>query len=199
MPDTAERTLSAQDAVLGALIDRHGPCPLTRESGDPWYALVSAIISQQISTSAARGIRARFLERFGEDSAGWAERVARTSEERLRALGLSRTKAGAIRALARGVRSGKLDFETLARAPDDEVAQCLTAYRGVGPWTAEMFLLFGLRRLDIFAAGDLGIRRGMQTSYRLRKLPSERRMREISRHWRPYRGVACWYMWRAAE
>ncbi len=194
-----ETILASRDATLGALIERHGPCPLAHEPGDPAYALISAIISQQISTHAARGIRTRFIERFGDDTRAWPQKIRRSSVARLRRLGLSRTKAQAIETLACAMEAGELDFDALTALPDGEVHAELTGYKGVGPWTAEMFMLFGLRRLDTFTYGDLGLKRGIQIAYRLRKLPSERRLTDISRPWKPYRGIASWYLWRVAE
>ena len=193
-----ERILASRDATLRALIKQHGPCPLVHEPGDPTFALISAIIGQQISTHAARGIRTRFMERFSEDTRVWPAKIRRSGAVRLRRIGLSRTKAGAIATLARAIDNGELDFAALAERPDAEVRAELTSYKGVGPWTAEMFMLFGLRRLDIFTLGDLGLKRGIQIAYGLRKLPSERRLNDISRPWKPYRGIASWYLWRVA-
>lgn len=193
-----ETFLASHDATLGALIEEHGPCPLVHEPGDPMYALVSAIIGQQISTQAASGIRTRLMERFSEDTRTWPATIRRSGPARLRKLGLSRTKAAAIVTLARAIDDGALDFDTLSALSDAEVLAQLTCYKGVGPWTAEMFLLFGLRRLDVFTHGDLGLKRGIQIAYGLRKLPSERRLKDISRPWKPYRGIASWYLWRVA-
>ena len=193
-----ENFLASRDATLGALIEEHGPCPLVHEPGDPVYALVSAIIGQQISAQAARGIRTRFIERFGENTRTWPATIRRSGAARLRRLGLSRTKAAAIVTLARAIDDGELDIDALAELPNEAVHAELTSYKGVGPWTAEMFMLFGLRRLDVFTHGDLGLKRGIQIAYGLRKLPSERRLKDISRPWKPYRGIASWYLWRVA-
>ena len=193
-----ETILASRDATLGALIEQHGPCPLVHEPRDPAFALVSAIIGQQISAPAARGIRTRFIERFGENTQAWPATIRRSGAARLRRLGLSRTKAATIVTLARAIDDGELEFDALAALPDAAVHAELTSYKGVGAWTAEMFMLFGLRRLDVFTHGDLGLKRGIRIAYGLRKLPSVRRLKDISRPWKPYRGIASWYLWRVA-
>lgn len=196
---TPETILASRDVTLRALIKQHGPCPLAREPGDPTFALFSAIISQQISTHAANSIRKRFIALFGTKTNTWATKIKRRSESELRNVGLSRSKATAVLTLAGALADHLLDLSELRELSDKKVIEELTSYKGVGPWTAEMVLLFGLRRLDTFSHGDLGIRRGLQIAYRLRKLPSVRRMNEISRPWKPYRGVASWYIWRVVD
>jgi len=197
--NTPETILASRDPTLRALIRQHGLCPLAREPGDPIFALFSAIISQQISTHAANSIRGRFIALCGDKTNVWATKIKRRSESELRDIGLSRSKATAVLTLAEALADHTLDFAKLSGLSDKEVIGELTQYKGVGPWTAEMVMLFGLRRLDIFTHGDLGIKRGIQIAYQLRKLPSSRRMNEISRPWKPYRGIASWYMWRVVD
>jgi len=124
--------------------------------------------------------------------------LARTDAE-LRAAGLSRHKVGYLRDLAQKTRAGHIDFARLPALPDDDVIRQLTMVKGVGVWTAQMFLLFALRRLNVLAAGDLGIRSAIRRAYRLRTLPKPSRIEQLARKWHPYCSVACWYLWRSSD
>ncbi|MEM7543137.1 MAG: hypothetical protein AAF384_16355 [Pseudomonadota bacterium] len=190
--------LATQDPVMADLIVEYGSCPLLRGKGDPIDSLFGAIMGQQISANVARTLRSRFYERYGRKSSKWGEKLCRAQIAQLRKLGLSENKSRTIKALGTALANNELSAAKLRRASDEEVFATLTAFRGVGPWTAEIVLLSGLRRLDTFTYGDLGLKRGMQLAYGLRKLPSERRMREISKAWHPYRAVASWYLWQVA-
>lgn len=195
----ARRILMRRDPVLKELIRRHGACGLAEsQHTDPFKALVHAIMSQQLSTKAAATIAGRFDALFGGTFPTPA-RVAATPDDRLRGVGLSGMKVSFVRDLSRRVEDGSLRLDTLGAMGDDEVIAALTDVRGIGRWTAEMFLMFRLHRPDVLPVGDLGIVRAMQKAYGLRKEPSVSRMERIGEAWRPYRSVACWYLWASLE
>lgn len=190
------RHLVRVDRRMAALVAAARPAQMPRRRGR-YAALVRAIISQQVSTGAARAIRSRVQKAAGGYLS--ADRLAAVSQNELRAAGLSRQKIAYIADLTDRVRSRRLRLDYLHRLADEEVIAELTAVHGVGRWTAEMFLMFVLARPDVLPVGDLGIRDGFVRVYRLRKRPSPRRMTELSRPWRPYRSVGCWYLWRSGE
>lgn len=195
----AERRLAEVDPVIGGLIARYGPCQLAARRREPFQVLCASIVSQQISSRAADAILARITAAFGERGRIRPERLAEASTEALRACGLSHSKARWLQHLGAATASGALDFARL-RAMDDEsaIAQ-LDALPGIGRWTAEMFLIFALHRLDIFAMDDLGLRRGVDTLYGNGRRLSDARTLKITRTWAPYRSVASWYLWRLAD
>jgi DNA-3-methyladenine glycosylase II len=171
-----------------------GACGLAAsQRTDPFQALVHAIISQQLSTRAAATIASRVDALLGgvPAPAGLAE----VSDAQLRAAGLSGQKVGYLRALSTHVTDGSLVLEALGAMPDEAVIDALTQVKGIGRWTAEMFLMFRLHRADVLPVGDLGIGKAVQRAYRLRTLPSPTRLLRIGESWRPYRSVACWYLW----
>jgi DNA-3-methyladenine glycosylase II len=186
---------------MAAIIDRVGPCKLrwrTDRGGparDHYGALVRAIVSQQLATAAARSILTRLNDRYGGRTPVPAQVLADDPQALRAATGLSRSKVAFLRDLAERVENGSLVLEELDRLPDDQVAERLIEVKGIGQWTVDMFLIFHLGRADVLAVGDLGLRRAAMTEYSLRKLPSERRFRELARPWRPWRSVACWYLW----
>jgi DNA-3-methyladenine glycosylase II len=194
--------LRAADPVLGALIDRYGPDGLgeRREGGqrEHYGALVRAIVGQQLSTKAAAAIYRRLADRFGGREPTPQEILADDPEE-LRAVGLSRAKVTFLRSLAEHVIEGSLELSSLDELPDEEVIAELTAVKGIGVWSAHMFLIFHLGRPDVLAVGDLGIRRAMMLAYGLEGLPSPAAMEEIAERWRPHRTLACRYLWRSLE
>jgi DNA-3-methyladenine glycosylase II len=190
----ARRTLVRRDPVIAALIRTHGPCGLARaQHTDPFHALVQAIISQQLSTAAARTIGQRLRGLY--DGRMTAAAIAATPDLALRAVGLSPQKVGYMRDLCAKVDSGALALASLDTLSDDAVIEALTQVKGIGRWTAEMFLMFRLHRPDVLPVGDLGIVKAIQKQYRLRKTPSPDRLVKIGEAWRPYRSVACWYLW----
>lgn len=192
--------LAERDPVLGAVIARVKLRPLRRAT-DPGAAgplghfrtLVTSIVSQQISLQAATAIMGRLLDRL--DGVPTPEGILALSDAELRALGLSASKAGYLRDLALHVQDGRLDLPHLATLPDDEVMRELVAVKGIGPWTAEMFLMFSLRRPDVFSFGDVGLVNAMAKLYRLRKPASRARLERIARAWIPYRTLAARYLW----
>ena len=194
--------LRAADPVLRALIDRHGPdgLPERRAGGqrEHYGALVRTIVGQQLSTRAAAAIYRRLAERFGGREPTPQEILA-DDPEALRAVGLSRAKVTFLRSLAEHVLDGTLELERLDSLSDEEVTRELTAVRGLGPWSAHMFLMFHLGRPDVLATGDLGIRKAMMLAYGLEALPEAATMERIAAPWRPHRTLACRYLWAALD
>jgi len=193
----ARRSLLRRDPRLGGLIRRVGPCGLRRRAG-AYEFLVRSVLYQQLAGAAARAIERRFREAFG-GTIPTAERLARATPARLRKLGLSRQKAEAVRAIARAFRDGEVNPRRLPWLSDDEVVAELTRIRGVGVWTAHMLLMFSLGRPDVLPVGDYGVRKGAQRLYGLDQLPGPARLQALGEHWRPYRSVASWYLWRAVD
>jgi DNA-3-methyladenine glycosylase II len=191
--------LRTADPVVGALIDEHGPFR-PRPSPDPYAALVRMILYQQLAGAAAAAIERRWRALYDDPEVVPAPaQILATPDESFRAAGVSRQKASYLRDLAEHVADGRLAWDGLDALPDEAVAQRLTAVRGVGEWTAHMFLMFHLGRPDVLPVGDLGVRSGMRAAYGLPETPTPERAREIGAPWAPYRSVASWYMWRAVE
>jgi DNA-3-methyladenine glycosylase II len=195
-------TLREGDPVMARLIDEHGAL-VRRElkeepTGDAYGALLRSIVGQQLSTRAAATIYGRMLELFG-GHAPTPRQLLEVDPERIRSAGLSRPKIVYLRDLAGHVEEGRLDLEHLPELPDEEVSAQLTDIKGLGQWTADMFLMFHLRRPDVLPVGDQGIRRAVKVEYRLRKLPDAKRLEKIARPWRPYRTLACLYLWSSLD
>jgi DNA-3-methyladenine glycosylase II len=184
------------------LIDSRGPIdPETDRRGsrpDAYEALARAIVGQQLSTKAAASIWAKLRGLFG-DHTPTASELAEADDERLRSAGLSNSKVAYLKELARRVDSGELDLARLPELADEDVVAELIEVRGIGRWTAEMFLIFHLARPDVISAGDLGIRRAIQISYGLEYLPGPTDLERISEPWRPHRTLACLYLWRSLD
>jgi DNA-3-methyladenine glycosylase II len=194
----ARRVLAKRDPILGVLIRRHGACGLAdAQHTDPFRALVRAIVSQQLSTKAAATIAARFEGLYARFPTPGM--VIRTPDPQLRAVGLSGQKVGYLRDLCRRIEEGSLPLEALPAMEDEEVITALTEVKGIGRWTAEMFLMFRLHRPDVLPVGDLGIVKAVQKAYGLRKTPTAERLMQIGEAWRPYRSVACWYLWASLQ
>jgi DNA-3-methyladenine glycosylase II len=191
--------LRAADPLLGGLIDALGPLPDGREGRpdreDHYGALVRSIVGQQLSVLAARAIYGRLTARFGGRPPTPAELLAADAEELRAAAGLSRAKVSFLRSLAEHVVSGELELERLDELPDEEVISELVAVKGLGVWTAQMFLMFHLERPDVLPTGDLGIRRAFERLYSLPGLPEAAEMERIAEPWRPHRTLACRYLW----
>jgi DNA-3-methyladenine glycosylase II len=164
---------------------------------DHYGALVRAIVGQQLSTKAARSIYARLTERFAGRTPTPEQVLADEPEELRAAAGLSRAKVSYLRSLAEHVLSGELELERLDELSDEEVIAELVAVKGLGIWTAHMFLMFHLQRPDVLPVGDLGIRRAIERAYVLDELPDAAAMERIAEPWRPYRTLACRYLWRS--
>jgi DNA-3-methyladenine glycosylase II len=184
---------------MASIIKEIGRCGLVRSKrADPFIAIVEAIIWQQLSGKAARTIYERFLKVFPEGTPTPAAILA-TSDEAMRAAGLSRGKIVYLRDLSTKVLDGTVHLESLETMANDDVVAAMTKVKGIGQWSAEMFLMFRLQRADVLPVGDLGIVKAIQRHYRLRKTPTPERMRKIAESWRPYRSVASWYLWASLD
>lgn len=176
------------------MLNGHGPLPAARYRREPFTALVRAVIGQQLSTRAAASIAERLAQRLG--GAVTAAALATVADADLRACGLSAAKARTLSALAQAAASGEVDLVALDGREDTQVIATLVALPGIGLWTAHMFLMFGLGRLDVFAPGDLGLRRALQRLDGLAELPAPEVCVTRAERWRPYRTVAAWHLWR---
>ena len=197
--DHATRHLGASDPRLAALIARVGPCRIGESAAESGHfeGLLSAIASQQLSTKAAATIFAR-VKALGLDENGKLHptNLLAQPDTALRGAGLSGQKARYIRDVCEKVASGALDLDTLHARDDEAVIEALCSIKGVGRWTAEMFLMFRLGRPDVLPVGDLGIQKGMMKLFGLRKLPTPEKMVKLAKPFQPYRSAACWYLWR---
>jgi DNA-3-methyladenine glycosylase II len=194
----ARRVLARRDPVIRDLMRRFGECGLAKaQRTDPFRALLHAIVAQHLSTKAAATIEARFAALF--DGRPTAAAIAAISDDRLRAVGLSSQKLGYIRDLCARTVDGSLMLDALELLTDDEVIAALTSVKGIGRWTAEMFLMFRLHRPDVLPVGDLGIVKAVQRAYKLRLAPTPVRLTKLGENWRPYRSVACWYLWASLD
>jgi 3-methyladenine DNA glycosylase/8-oxoguanine DNA glycosylase len=200
-PDAAVTHLRDRDPKLAALMDRVGTFGLTLDRvATPFEALCESIIYQQITGRAAETIAGRFRERVGDGRFPPPERVLEATDEILREAGLSRGKCAALRDLAAKSLDGTVPaMERLRAMEDEEIVERLTVVRGVGRWTAEMFLIFRLGRPDVLPIHDYGVRKGFQRAFRLRELPDPKALEKRGERWRPFRTVASWYLWRALE
>ena len=195
----ARRLLLRRDPVLAALIRKHGPCGLAAaQRTDPFSALVRAITGQQLSTKAAATIYARLVALM-PGGVPTPKALSALTDEQLRAVGMSRQKGSYFRDLSEKVMSGALPLESLAAMTDEEVIAALTQVKGIGRWSAEMFLMFRLHRPDVLPVGDLGIVNAVRSVYGLRKTPTAERILKIGEVWRPYRSIASWYLWRSLD
>jgi len=192
--DAASQALALADPALGAVIDRVGSFEFG-PFGEPFEVLVHSIVSQQLAMAAAARIWSRFRELIGVTP----EAVQAASDEELRAVGLSGRKAEYVRGLATAALERDPDLDALGKLSDDEVTERLTAVRGVGPWTAHMFLMFGLRRPDVLALDDFGIRSAVGRLLGLGGPASPAQVTEAAERWRPYRSVALLYLWKAGD
>jgi len=195
--------LADADATLGGLIAEYGALPPERDGrparDDHYGALLRSIVNQQLSVSAARSIYGRMLERFG-GRPPTPEQILENEPEELRlAVGISRPKAGYLRSLAEHVLTGELELARLDELSDEQAIAELVAVKGLGEWTAHMFLMFQLERPDVLAVGDLGVRRAIERAYSLEALPDRETMERLAEPWRPHRTLACRYLWRSLD
>ena len=195
--------LQRSDPVIAELVDGFGtPDEVLkrrgRRPGDAYGALVRSIVGQQLSTKAARTIFERLVELF-DGHTPTPRQLLDADPEQLRGAGLSRAKVAYLRDLAERVEDGDLELEQLAELPDEQVAEQLTQVKGLGEWTAHMFLIFHLGRPDVLPVGDLGIRRAVQIAYGLKELPDATELERIAEPWRPNRSLACLYLWRSLD
>lgn len=188
--------LKKSDPVLRAIIERVGPCRM--EFGPAEFcSLAEAIVYQQLNGKAAVTIWKRFAALAGEPVT--PDGILKLSDEQLRAVGLSKQKSAYLKDLAAKTAAGLLDFSRLPDLLDEEVIEHLTQVKGIGVWTAHMFLIFSLRRPNVLPTGDYGVQMAMKKHYKKRKLPKPKDMEKIARAWEPYRSIACWYMWRSLD
>ncbi len=188
--------LKKSDPVLRAIIERVGPCRM--EFGPAEFSSVAeAIVYQQLNGKAAITIFKRFAALAGEPIT--PEGILKLTDAQLRSVGLSKQKSAYLKDLAAKTASGLLDFSRLPEFSDEEVIKHLTQVKGIGVWTAHMFLMFSLRRPNVLPTGDYGVQVAVKKHYRKRKLPKPKDMEKIARAWEPYRSVACWYMWRSLD
>ncbi len=194
--------LGCGDRVMEDLVRRIGPLgPAERRRGRPddaYGSLVRTIVGQQLSTKAARSIYGRLTALFG-DRPPTPEELLSTDEEPLRACGLSRPKVRYLRDLADRVVSGELDLRSLHDLPDEEVIEGITAVKGLGRWSADMFLMFHLGREDVLPVGDLGVRRAAERAYGLPEIPDAETLQELARPWSPHRTLASFYLWESLD
>jgi DNA-3-methyladenine glycosylase II len=188
--------LKKTDPVLRAIIEHVGPFRM--EYSDPGFeTLAEAILYQQLNGKAAATIFKRFVELAGDPLT--PEGILKLSDEQLRGVGLSKQKSAYLKDLAAKTTEGLINFSVLPDLPDEDVIEHLTQVKGVGVWTAHMFLMFSLRRPNVLPTGDYGVQMAIKRHYRKRKLPKPKDMEKIARCWEPYRSVACWYMWRSLD
>ena len=190
--------LRKADPILRGVIEQVGPCrlePLT--SGSHFEFIARSIIYQQLSTKAAATIHGRVQALCGGSLT--MDPLLTLSDEALRGAGLSRQKLGYLRDLAMHATNGTLDTQHFPDLPDEEITRQMVQVKGIGVWTAQMFLIFRLGRPDVLPVLDLGVRKGVQRAYRLRKLPDAKRIEKIAKAWEPYRSIGSWYMWRVLE
>ena len=194
----ARRHLMKADPKLSLVIKRVGPCELHGAAPkDPFVTLCKSIASQQLSLKAAATIFRRFEDLFPPDRRPTPERVMTLADDEIRACGFSRPKVSFIKDLASRVRDGRLDLKRLHKHSDEDVMEQLVAVKGIGRWTAEIFLMFRLGRPDILPADDIGLMNAVHRAYRLRKRPDAKKLRQMGEAWRPYRSVASWYLWQS--
>ncbi len=192
----ARRHLMRADPVMAAIVKAHGACGLAARASEPRLrALTRALVAQQLSVKAAHTIFQRFLALFPADGFPAPERILEVPAARLREVGLSWRKAEYLHDLCRRTLDGSLPLERLDEMSDEEVTTALTAVKGIGRWTAEMILIFQLGRPDILPLDDVGLLRAARQAYGLRKRPTPGQFTRMGEKWRPYRSIACWYLW----
>jgi DNA-3-methyladenine glycosylase II len=193
----ALRHIRRRDPIMRDVIRKAGPFTM-RPNRNRFRALVSSILSQQISGKAAASIKARLVEHVKPDQIS-PQSIARLTPDRLRTVGVSNQKARYLLDLAERVVSGELRLDRISRMRDEEVIEALIQVKGIGVWTAQMFLIFSLGRPDVFPHDDLGVRMAIRNLYGLEDLPTKEVSHKIAEPWRPYASVASWYCWRSLE
>lgn len=189
--------LQNADPIIAAVIQKIGPLEESRDSQDHFRALCRIIVGQQLSVAVARAIWSRVETHFGPNFS--PDAILKTSQDELRTLGLSGAKARYLLALATHINEGKLQIERLETLPDEEIAREIVEVKGLGPWSADMFLMFHLGREDILPVGDLGIREAIKRLYSLENRPDAAQMTQIAAPWRPFRTLASRYLWKSLD
>lgn len=185
-----------RDPILGKIIDSVGDYSLKKRNHH-FAVLVESIVSQQLATRAAEAIFRRFKDLYPKFPT--ASEILATRKSRLRSVGLSSMKIEYIKDLAKKVNQGKIKMSALSKMSDEEVVSHLTQVKGIGRWTAEMFLIFSLGRQDVLPVHDLGLRKGVQMAFSLSELPEPSEVENLGKRWRPYRSVATWYLWKSLQ
>jgi DNA-3-methyladenine glycosylase II len=195
----AEVCLSKVDQRLAPLIKQYGPCKIEPHA-DHYGELVSSIVGQQLSTKAAAMIWLRVLDLFGGKMPK-PEQLIKIEDQKLRDVGLSWSKVSYVKDLAQHILDKRLDLDHVATMPNEQLIEQLTAVKGIGEWSAHMFMIFGLGRLDVLPVGDLGIRKALMIHYGLDKMPDPAMCVTIANqnNWHPYETVACWYLWKSLD
>jgi len=188
--------LLRKDPILGEIIDRVGDYSLKKKTHH-FAVLVESIISQQLATNAAEAIFRRFKSLYPKFPT--TGQILSTRKSKLRKAGLSGMKIDYLKDLARNIEEGRLDMKSLPKMSDDEVIEHLTQVKGIGRWTAEMFLIFSLGRQDVLPVHDLGLRKGVQVAFSLTELPKPKEVEKLGERWRPYRSIATWYLWKSLK
>jgi DNA-3-methyladenine glycosylase II len=191
------RLVARKDPAMAALIKRAGPMSFRGPAEDSFAALVRSIMYQQLAGAAATAIHGRFLRLFADGLSPAA--VLALPEGAMRSAGLSGAKAAAVADLARKILDGTVPLEDVESLSDDDLEARLVLVRGIGPWTAEMFMMFQLERLDIWPAADYGVRKGWAAAHRKKSLPTPKALEAEGEKFRPYRTIAAWYCWRAVD
>ena len=189
-----EVSLLRSDKKLGPLIRRIGPCSM-RITKNPFQTLVEAIIYQQLSEASATAITKRFLKLYKKFPT--PRQVNNTTDKKLKDIGLSGTKINYMKGLAKLVVKKEIDFRKISKLSDEQVIEELTKIKGIGNWTAQIYLMFCLQRTDVFPVGDLGIQKGIRDLFSLKELPEPKTMEKFSARWKPNRSIACWYIWKS--
>jgi DNA-3-methyladenine glycosylase II len=188
--------LKRSDPVLRAIIERVGPCRI--EYGPPeFHSLAEAIVYQQLNGKAAVTIFNRFADLAGKPLTPGG--IMKLTDAQLRSVGLSKQKSSYLRDMAQRALNRQLDFSKLHEMSDEDVIKHLTQVKGVGVWTAQMFLMFTLKRPNVLPTGDFGVQMAIKKNYNKRKLPKPAHMEKIARPWEPYRSIACWYLWKSMD
>ncbi|OLB90840.1 MAG: DNA-3-methyladenine glycosylase [Thaumarchaeota archaeon 13_1_40CM_38_12] len=188
--------LLRKDPILGEIIDKVGDYSLKKRT-QHFAVLVESIISQQLATNAAEAIFRRFRKLYPRFPT--TAQILSTRKSKLRKAGLSGMKIDYLKDLARNIEEGRLDMKSLPKMSDDEVIEHLTQVKGIGRWTAEMFLIFSLGRQDVLPVHDLGLRKGVQVAFSLTELPKPKEVEKLGERWRPYRSIATWYLWKSLK
>ena len=188
--------LLRKDPILGEIIDKVGDYSLKKRT-QHFAVLVESIISQQLATNAAEAIFRRFRKLYPRFPT--TAQILSTRKSKLRKAGLSGMKIDYLKDLARNIEEGRLDMKSLPKMSDDEVIEHLTQVKGIGRWTAEMFLIFSLGRQDVLPVHDLGLRKGVQVAFSLSELPKPKEVEKLGERWRPYRSIATWYLWKSLK
>jgi DNA-3-methyladenine glycosylase II len=192
------RHLSANCPVMKRVIERVGPCTLAPSCEDAFTLLVRCVISQQISTKAAQSISGKLVAMTGGPPIPVAK-LAKFTDAKFKECGISGPKVRTLRTVMDHVKANPKLLPSIPELDDEAIREQLVAIKGIGPWTADMFMLFGLGRPDVWAVGDYGIKMAVKTLFKLRKLPDATRLTKIARPWEPYRSVASWYLWRSLD